>query len=72
MLWYFIVTIDVLLFVFVALTIIYMAIYSFASLFSRHINIPPAKQQNRFIILIPSYRQDNSIEKTVKSVLGQT
>ena len=72
MLWYCIVTIDVLLFVFVALTIIYMAIYSFASLFSRHINIPPAKQQNRFIILIPSYRQDNSIEKTVKSVLGQT
>ncbi len=72
MLWYFIVTIDVLLFVFVALTILYMAIYSIASLFSRHINIPPAKQQNRFIILIPSYRQDNSIEKTVKSVLGQT
>ena len=72
MLWYFIVTIDVLLFVFVALTIIYMAIYSFASLFFFFFNIPPAKQQNRFIILIPSYRQDNSIEKTVKSVLGQT
>ncbi|MGN1263494.1 MAG: glycosyltransferase family 2 protein, partial [Prevotella sp.] len=72
MLWYLIVTIDVLLFVFVALTTLYMAIYSIASLFSRHVNVPTAKLQNRFIILIPSYRQDDAIEKTVRSILGQT
>lgn len=65
-------TADILLFVGVALTSLYMAIYSIAALFCQRTKVPTAKHQNRFIILIPAYKNDEIIEHTVKSVLGQT
>lgn len=70
--WIIINVIDILLFAGVALTALYMTIYSVAALFSRHSKVPAAKHQNRFIVLVPSYRQDDTIEQTVKSILGQT
>ena len=72
MLWLIISAIDLLLFVGVSLTALYMTVYSIAALFCRRQKVETAKRQNRFIVLIPSYRNDNVIEQTVKSILGQT
>lgn len=70
--WIIIYILDILLFTAVSFTVAYMTVFSVASLFSRRNPVQNAKRQNRFIILIPSYRQDNAIEQTVKTALGQT
>lgn len=70
--WLIIYIIDTTLFVIVAVATIYISVFSIASLFSKRTTIPQAKQQNHFIVIIPSHRQDSVIEQTVKSVLGQT
>lgn len=70
--WIIIYILDILLFTAVSFTVAYMTVFSVASLFSRRNPVQTAKRQNRFIILIPSYRQDNAIEQTVKTALGQT
>lgn len=69
--WLILQIIDWTLFAMVALTTLYLLIFSVASLFYHKSTIPKAKQQNRFIILIPSYKNPKVVE-TVKSVLGQT
>ena len=63
---------DIIIFAFVALTVIYLGIFAFTSMFARHSETPKAKNQNRFIILIPSNRSGKSVEMTVNSILGQT
>lgn len=70
--WNVLFTIDLLLFVVVSLTALYMTVFAVASLFNQHTKVPTARHQNRFIIIIPSYKQDSVIEDTVKSSLGQT
>ncbi len=70
--WIIIYILDIILFTAVSFTVAYMTVFSVASLFSRRNPVQNAKRQNRFIILIPSYRQDNAIEQTVKTALGQT
>ncbi len=64
--------IDWTLFLLIAGTVLYLGIFTIASLFNKNSVINKAKQQNRFVILIPSYRQDKVIEQTVVSILGQT
>ena len=63
---------DIIIFILVALTVLYLGIYAFTSMFARHSEIPKAKSQNRFIILIPSHGGGKSVEMTVNSILGQT
>lgn len=63
--------IDWTLFILVSLTTLYMLFFSVASLFYHKSTIPKTRHQNRFIILIPSYKNPNVIQ-TVKSILGQT
>lgn len=63
--------IDNVFFVFVSLTVVYMSIFAFFSRFSRHSETPKAKKQNRFIILIPAYKNGPSALMTVQSILGQ-
>ena len=63
---------DSIIFIVVALTVLYLAVFAFTSMFARHSEIPKAKSQNRFIILIPSYHNGKSVEMTVNSILGQT
>lgn len=70
--WTFLFIIDWALFIAVALTIAYMTFFSICSLFSRSHQVPKAKRQNRFIVLIPSYKNDKNILNTVKSILSQT
>ena len=68
--WLILYIIDWTLFIGVALTTIYLFFFSITSLFSKHTAITKAKRQNRFIILIPAYRQDKAVLQGVMSVLG--
>ena len=69
--WLVLYIIDWTLFVLVAITVLYLGVFAIASLFNRHSTFNKAKKQNRFAILIPSYMQDDVIEHTVVSILGQ-
>lgn len=69
--WFFIFTIDLLLFIPITGTVLYLGVFTIASLFGRKSDIPKAKKQNRIVVLIPSHKQDDVIEQTVISVLSQ-
>ena len=70
--WWILYVIDGLLFAGVAITTAYMVFFSLASLFNKHQSVPKAKRQNRFIILIPAYKNGAGTLQTVHSILGQT
>lgn len=70
-LWDLIHIIDWILFAIIAATVLYLSVFAIASLYSRRHSIPRTKKQNRFVILIPSYKQDKVIEQTVISILSQ-
>ncbi|MCR5512485.1 MAG: glycosyltransferase family 2 protein [Prevotella sp.] len=59
-------------FIFVCLTVVYMGIFAMASMFSQHHETPKSRIENRFIILIPAYKNGAIAEQTVRSILGQT
>ena len=63
---------DLFIFILIALTVLYLGVFAFTSMFARNNETPKAKNQNRFIILIPSYKNGKSVEMTVYSILGQT
>lgn len=69
--WLILFIIDWLLFGIAATAVLYMLIYTIASLFYTKRDVPKTKQLNRFIILIPSYNNPGAIY-TVKSVLAQS
>ena len=69
--WILLVIIDWLLFILVGGTVLYLGIFSIASLFTRDTIQNNAKNQNRFAIIIPSHKQDNVIEQAVVSILSQ-
>lgn len=71
-LWTLFTYIDWILFILVSLTVLYLGIFAITSLFPRHSETPKAKKENRFIILIPTYKNGKSAMMTVKSVLGQS
>ncbi len=64
--------IDWTVFILIAMTVLYLGVFAITSLFARHSETPKAKKENRFIVLIPSYKNGTSLAMTVKSVLGQT
>ena len=70
--WWILYIIDGLLFFFVALTVLYLLFFAFAALFYHTTEIPRAKRQNRFIVIIPAYKKDDTILQTVNTVLGQS
>ena len=70
--WKLFIYIDWILFIWCAITVLYLGIFAFTSLFARHSETPKAKKRNRFIILIPSHKSGKSIEMTINSILGQT
>lgn len=69
--WLLLVIIDWLLFILVGGTVLYLGVFSIASLFTRDTVQNNAKNQNRFAIIIPSHKQDNVIEQAVVSILSQ-
>ncbi len=70
--WDIIFYLDLFLFIIVAVTVLYLAIFAVGSLFNHHTEIPKARIQNRFIILIPAYKNGTGAEHTVHAALGQT
>ena len=70
--WRIIYYIDIILFIFVAATVLYLAVFALASLFNKHTDVPKAKTQNRFIVLIPVHKNGIGAEHTVRAALGQT
>ena len=70
-LWWILYTVDWLLFTFVALTVVYVLVFSIASLFSHRTLVTHSKHTNRFIVLITSYGENTSVLQTVTTVLGQ-
>ena len=69
--WLIIVIIDWILFILVGGTVLYLGVFSVASIFTRDTVQGKAKIQNRFVIIIPSHKQDHVIEQTVVSILSQ-
>ena len=62
---------DLALFILVSLTVLYMGVFALASMFSKHSNVPKARIENRFIVLIPAYKNGPGALQTVHSILGQ-
>ena len=69
--WFILNIIDWLLFIFTAGTVLYIGVFAVASLFRKNATVVKAKTNRRFIILIPSYKQDGVIEQTVLAILSQ-
>lgn len=69
--WFILYIIDGGLFIITAGTVFYLGIFAIASFINRTHESPRTKKQNRIVVLIPSYKQDNVIEQTVISVLSQ-
>ena len=67
--WLILYIIDWGLFIVTAGTVLYLAIFALAALINRKHNC--TKKQNRIVVLIPSYMQDEVIEHTVISILSQ-
>ena len=70
--WWILDIFDWLLFIPVALTVIYFLVFSISALFTNRVTPNKSKQNNRFIVLIPAYKSDKTIMDTVNSILGQT
>ena len=70
--WEFIYYIDLILFFIVLITVVYIGVFAVASLISHHADTPKARKENRFIILIPAFKNGAATEQTVRSILGQT
>lgn len=69
--WLILYIIDWLLFIVTAGTVLYLCVFAVGALFNRNHEQPKAKKQNRIVVLIPSYKQDEVIEQTVISILSQ-
>lgn len=71
-LWTLLYIIDWILFILTAITVLYLGVFAIASLFRKSNVLSKAKLQRRFIVLIPSFKQDAVIEQTVMSILSQS
>lgn len=69
--WKILYTVDGVLFIFTALTVLYMLFFTITSIMAHQGALPKTNHQKRFIVLIPAYKNKKVIQ-TVKSVLGQT
>lgn len=66
-----IIYLDYLLFVIVALPTVYMLFFSVAALFNHTTPVEVQKQKLRFIVLVLAHKQDKTICQAVNSILGQ-
>ncbi len=63
--------VDGIIFVFMAVTVLYLAFYAFLSLWGSKKRYPVSQKKYRFLVLIPAYREDKVIMDSVNSVLDQ-
>ena len=67
-----IIYLDILLFVIVSGTVLYLLIFAVAALVGKAEKHPHARITNRILVLIPAYKEDFVIESTVRSFLRQS
>ncbi len=67
-----IIYLDILLFIIVLGTVLYLLVFAIAALVSNSEKHPLARRNNRILVLIPAYKEDFVIESTVRSFLRQT
>jgi len=70
-LWNILLMVDMVLFIITVVTVLYLGIFTIASMFNKSHESPRSKKQNRIVVLIPSYHQDTVIEQAVISILSQ-
>lgn len=70
--WWILYIIDWGLFIPILLTTVYLLFFAVCSLFRHDSHVGNAKHKNRFIVLIPAYKADKYILRTVNCVLGQS
>jgi len=63
--------VDMVLFVIMAISVGYLFLFAVFSLWKVKNFYPIASKKNRFIVLIPAYKEDTVIESSVQSVLAQ-
>lgn len=63
--------VDWILYALFAINILYLLVYSLASLRHKVVETPPAKEFKRFALLIPAYKEDTVIHECVQSCLDQ-
>ena len=61
-----------ILFIYFAICILYISVFSFASFFFHPIKITKKNIYNKFAILLPSYREDDVIDDSVDSLISQS
>ena len=69
--WNILLMVDMVLFIITVVTVLYLGIFTIASMFNKSHESPRSKKQNRIVVLIPSYHQDTVIEQAVISILSQ-
>ena len=63
---------DILLFVIVSGTVLYLLVFAIAALVGKAERRPHVRKNNRILVLIPAYKEDFVIESTVRSLLRQS
>lgn len=63
--------IDSILFIVVAVSVGYLFVFAFFSLWNPREKYPRARKKYRFVVLVPAYKEDRVIERTVASLLVQ-
>lgn len=64
-------TTDMVLFFIMAVSVAYLFLFAFFSLWGGKKKYPVASKKHRFVVLIPAYKEDNVIVESVKSLLNQ-
>jgi cellulose synthase/poly-beta-1,6-N-acetylglucosamine synthase-like glycosyltransferase len=68
----FLVVLDLMLFCFMALTVVYLMVFAIASRFYKTPVFEDPITHTRFLILIPAYKEDQVIISSVETVLSQS
>lgn len=63
--------VESILFLCMGISVVYLFIFAFASLFKSSHNYQKAKKQHRFAILFPAYKEDKVIESSISTFLTQ-
>jgi cellulose synthase/poly-beta-1,6-N-acetylglucosamine synthase-like glycosyltransferase len=62
---------DEVFFGIIAISVIYAFVFAFFSVLGKKKRYPLAKKQDKFLILVPAYKEDKVILQTVESILEQ-
>lgn len=62
---------DDILFLLMGISILYLFIFAFASLFKRTIKYPKARKKHRYAVLFPAYKEDKVILSAISSFMEQ-